>query len=70
MLRLALALFALTATVLAGVGLMVILIAPAWSSRPVTLIPYSVGIAVFLSIPATWFAARLILGSSFEGTAK
>jgi hypothetical protein len=70
MLRLGLALFALSATVLAGLGLMVILIAPGWSSRPVTLVPYSVAMAIILSIPATWFAARLILDSSAEGIAK
>jgi hypothetical protein len=70
MFRLALALFALVATVLAALGMLVILIAPAWSSQSVTFIPYSVGVAVVLSIPATWFAARLILGSLAEGTAK
>ena len=70
MFRLALALFALAATVLAALGIVVILIAPVWSSHSVTLIPVSVGVAVLLSIPATWFAARLILGSLAEGTAK
>jgi hypothetical protein len=70
MLRLALALFALSATVLVGLGLLVILIAPGWSSRDGTLIPYSVALAVLVSIPATWFAARLILGSTTEGPSK
>jgi hypothetical protein len=70
MLRLSLVLFGLVATVLAGLGLLVILVVPGWSYRAVTLIPYSVGIAVILSIPATWFLARLILGSRAEGLAK
>jgi hypothetical protein len=67
MLRLALALFALSAAVLASLGLLVILIAPGWASRYATLIPYSVAMAVVVSIPATWLAARLIFGSSADG---
>lgn len=70
MLRLSLVLLGLVATVLAGLGLLVVLAVPGWSYKAVTLIPYSVGIAVILSIPTTWFLARLILGARAEGIAK
>ncbi len=61
MLRLSLVLFGLVATVLAGIGLIVILSVPDWSPRAMTLIPYSVVVAMILSVPVTWFIARRVL---------
>jgi len=67
MLRLSLVLFGLVATVLAGIGLIVILSVPVWSPRAMTLIPYSVIVAMFVSVPVTWFIARRVLGVRAEG---
>jgi hypothetical protein len=60
-------LFGLVTTVMAGIGLVVILSVPEWSSRAMTLIPYSIVLAAFVSIPVTWLIARRILGAKPEG---
>lgn len=61
MLRLSSVLFGLIATVLAGVGLTVVLMVPAWSDHATAYIPYSVAVAFVLAIPVTWLVAREII---------
>ncbi len=61
MLRLFPLFFTLVATVLAGVGVILVLMVPSWNDRAGLFIPGSVGIAVLLSIPISWIIARQIL---------
>lgn len=67
MLRLSSILFGLVLTVMAGIGLMIVLSVPKWSSQAMTLIPYALGAALILSFPATWLITRQIFNSRTEG---
>ena len=67
MFRLALVLFGLVLTVMAGIGLMIVLSVPGWSSKAMTLIPHVLGAALVLSLPTTWLITRLIFNARTEG---
>ena len=63
MIRLASMIFGLAGTVLAGAGIMVILAVPAWSSRAMSLIPWTVVGALVLAAPVSIVIARSIVAN-------
>ena len=58
MLRLALLLFNLVATVFAGIAVVVVLSVPSWSLQANLFIPWAVAASVALAIPVTFLLAR------------
>lgn len=63
MVRLALLMFGLVGSVLAGIAIVIILAIPTWAANAMSLIPLGVGIAVVLAAPLSVLVAREILSA-------
>ena len=68
MMRIAILLFGLVATVFAGIAIVIVLMVPAWQIEARKYIVGAIALGVVLAVPATLFIARQI--ASFTGKAN
>ena len=60
--KLALMLFAIAGTVLAGVCVIVVLNVPAWADQAMRYVPIAALVGFVIGIPVSWILARAIAG--------
>lgn len=68
MLRLAVLMWALVGTTLAGIFVLVIVTVPSLYDQGMRLIPYAVGAGFLLGVPIAVLIARRIVGSAMQPT--